>query len=604
MTRRYLMCPPTYFAVDYAINPWMDPSTPVDVDLANAQWSTLARTYRRLGHTVELIEPIPGLPDMVFAANGATVIDGSVLGSQFRYPERTEEGPAYLNWFARNGFVTQEAKSTNEGEGDLLLTERFLLAGTGFRTDLDAHSQAQELFGRPVITLQLVDPRFYHLDTALTVLGGPAGVAYLPEAFSAGSQKVLRQLFPDAVIAAEEDAAVLGLNAVSDGHHVVMPVQARGLAAHLRNRGYEPVGVDLCELRKAGAVAEAEHWTARNYHPLPVVIADAEGAWVTDVDGRRYLDCLAGYSALNFGHRHPALVGAARDQLDRLTLTSRAFLHDQFGPFCRELAQLCETDLTLPMNTGPEARNDFGPYTPGFRIVPYGDLEAMAEAIDDTTVAVLIEPIQGEAGVLVPPPGYLAGLRALCTARNVLLVCDEIQSGLGRTGETFACRHEGVVPDLYLLGKALGGGVVPVSAVVGRRDVLGVFRPGEHGSTFGGNPLACAVGRAVIALLRTGEYQERARTLGAVLHERLAGLVGRGVTAVRGRGLWAGVDIDPALMTGREASQRLMALGVLAKDTHGSTIRLAPPLVITEDEVHWAVDRLAAVVSGAVASPR
>ncbi len=406
------------------------------------------------------------------------------------------------------------------------------------------------------------------------------------------------------------------------------------------------------ELRTADAVAEAERWTARNYHPLPVVVADAEGAWVTDVDGRRYLDCLAGYSALNFGHRHPALVGAARDQLDRLTLTSRAFLHDQFGPFCRELAQLCETDLTLPMNTGaeavetaikvsrawgyrvkgvppgqativvaadnfhgrtttiisfstdPDARNDFGPYTPGFRIVPYGDLEAMAEAIDDTTVAVLIEPIQGEAGVLVPPPGYLAGLRALCTARNVLLVCDEIQSGLGRTGETFACRHEGVVPDLYLLGKALGGGVVPVSAVVGRRDVLGVFRPGEHGSTFGGNPLACAVGRAVIALLRTGEYQERARTLGAVLHERLAGLVGRGVTAVRGRGLWAGVDIDPALMTGREASQRLMALGVLAKDTHGSTIRLAPPLVITEDEVHWAVDRLAAVVSGAVASPR
>src|SRR6266704_662030 len=385
------------------------------------------------------------------------------------------------------------------------------------------------------------------------------------------------------------------------------------------------------DLRTADAVLEAEHWTAHNYHPLPVVIADAEGAWVTDVDGKRYLDCLAGYSALNFGHRHPALVGAARAQLDRLTLTSRAFLHDQFGPFCRE--------LTLPMNTGaeavesaikvarawgyrvkgvpqgqativvaadnfhgrtttiisfstdPDARNDFGPYTPGFRIVPYGDLEAMAAAVDDTTVAVLIEPIQGEAGVLVPPDGYLAGLRTLCTGRNMLLVCDEIQSGLGRTGETFACRHEGVVPDLYLLGKALGGGVVPVSAVVGRRDVLGVLRPGEHGSTFGGNPLACAVGRAVIALLNTGEYQERARTLGTVLHERLGGLVGHGVTAVRGRGLWAGVDIEPALMTGREASKRLMARGVLAKDTHGSTIRLAPPLVLTEDEVHWAVDQ-------------
>jgi ornithine--oxo-acid transaminase len=393
------------------------------------------------------------------------------------------------------------------------------------------------------------------------------------------------------------------------------------------------------------AVEEAERWTAHNYHPLPVVIADAEGAWVTDVDGKRYLDCLAGYSALNFGHRHPALVAAAREQLDRVTLTSRAFLHDQFGPFCRELAELCDAEMVLPMNTGaeavetavkvsrawgyrvkgvpdgqativvaadnfhgrtttiisfstdPDARADFGPYTPGFRIVPYGDLDAMAAAIDETTVAVLLEPIQGEAGVLVPPDGYLAGVRRLCTAHNVLFVADEIQSGLGRTGDTFAVRHEGVVPDLYVLGKALGGGVVPVSAVVGRREVLGVLRPGEHGSTFGGNPLACAVGRAVIGLLRTGEYQDRAKRLGGRLHERLEGLVGAGVIEVRGRGLWAGVDIDPARMTGRQASEWLMARGVLAKDTHGSTIRLAPPLVVTEDEVDWAVDQLAAVLA-------
>jgi ornithine--oxo-acid transaminase len=399
--------------------------------------------------------------------------------------------------------------------------------------------------------------------------------------------------------------------------------------------------------RTADAVAEAERWTAHNYHPLPVVIADAEGAWVTDVDGNRYLDCLAGYSALNFGHRHPMLIEAARAQLDHVTLTSRAFLHDQFGPFCRELAELCGSDLVLPMNTGaeavetaikvsrawgyrvkgvpdgqatiivaadnfhgrtttiisfstdPDARADFGPYTPGFRVVPYGDLAAIAEAMDDTTVAVLIEPIQGEAGVLVPPDGYLSGVRSLCTERSVLLVADEIQSGLGRTGDTFACQHEGVVPDLYVLGKALGGGVVPVSAVVGRRAVLGVLRPGEHGSTFGGNPLACAVGRAVIALLATGEHQERGRRLGALLHERLGALVGHGVTAVRGRGLWAGIDIDPALMTGRQASERLMARGVLAKDTHGSTIRLAPPLVITTDEIHWLVDQLAAVISTA-----
>jgi ornithine--oxo-acid transaminase len=391
-------------------------------------------------------------------------------------------------------------------------------------------------------------------------------------------------------------------------------------------------------------VDEAERYTAHNYHPLPVVVAEAEGAWVTDVDGRRYLDCLAGYSALNFGHRHPAIIAAAREQLDRVTLTSRAFLHDRFGPFCRDLARLCRTDLTLPMNSGaeavetaikvarkwgyrvkgvpdgtativvaennfhgrtttivsfstdPEARADYGPYTPGFRVVPYGDADALAAAVDESTVAVLLEPIQGEAGVLVPPPGYLPAVRQLCTDRDVLFIADEIQSGLGRTADTFACDHEGVVPDLYLLGKALGGGVVPVSAVVGRREVLGVLRPGEHGSTFGGNPLACAVGLAVVGLLETGEFQRRARDLGAVLHERLGALVGHGVTAVRGRGLWAGIDIDEGLMTGREACTRLATRGVLAKDTHGSTIRLAPPLVVTEDEVGYAVDRLAEVL--------
>jgi ornithine--oxo-acid transaminase len=393
------------------------------------------------------------------------------------------------------------------------------------------------------------------------------------------------------------------------------------------------------------AIDEAERWTAHNYHPLPVVIADADGAWMTDVDGRRYLDCLAGYSALNFGHRHPALVDAARKQLEKVTLTSRAFLHDQFAPFCRDLAELCGMQMVLPMNTGaeavetaikvsrkwgykvkgvpdgqasivvaadnfhgrtttivsfstdPDARADFGPYTPGFRIVPFGDLDAMRAAIDETTVAVLIEPIQGEAGVLVPPVGYLAGVRELCTQTNVLFLADEIQSGLGRTGETFACDYENVKPDMYILGKALGGGVVPVSAVVSTSEILGVLRPGEHGSTFGGNPLACAVGIAVCDLLGTGEYQERAKELGAVLHGRLRGLIGGGVTEVRGRGLWAGVDIDPALMTGRQACERLMAAGVLAKDTHGSTIRLAPPLVVTEQEIHFAVDALAGVVT-------
>lgn len=400
------------------------------------------------------------------------------------------------------------------------------------------------------------------------------------------------------------------------------------------------------ELRTPGAVRDAQRWTAHNYHPLPVVIASAEGAWLTDVDGRRYLDCLAGYSALNFGHRHPKLVEAAHAQLDRLTLTSRAFIHDQFADFCRELAQLCGKDLVLPMNTGAEAvetgikvarkwgyqvkevtpgqanivvaegnfhgrtttivsfstdeeaRADYGPYTPGFRIVPYGDLDALTAAIDGDTVAVLLEPIQGEQGVIVPPAGYLPGVRRVCTTRNVLLLADEIQSGLGRTGTTFACEHEDVVPDMYLLGKALGGGIVPVSAVAADAEVLGVLKPGEHGSTFGGNPLACAVGTEVVRLLATGEFQRRSAEVGARLHGGLQALVGKGLLAVRGRGLWAGLDIDPALMTGREASERLMTRGVLAKDTHGSTIRLAPPLVITEEEIDYALAQLAAVLTG------
>ncbi|MGD9483403.1 ornithine--oxo-acid transaminase [Streptomyces sp. TRM70308] len=396
----------------------------------------------------------------------------------------------------------------------------------------------------------------------------------------------------------------------------------------------------------ADLIATADAHSAHNYHPLPVVVSSGEGAWVTDVEGRRYLDLLAGYSALNFGHGNPRLLAAARAQLDRLTLTSRAFHHDRFADFCAQLAEVCGMEAVLPMNTGaeaietavktarkwgyrvkgvpdgqakivvaadnfhgrtttivsfssdPEARADFGPYTPGFEIVPYGDLAALEAAVDEHTVAVLLEPIQGEAGVLVPPPGYLPGVRELTRARNVLFVADEIQSGLGRTGRTFACEHEGVVPDVYVLGKALGGGIVPVSAVVSSREVLGVFRPGEHGSTFGGNPLGCAVALEVLAMLRTGEFQQRATELGEHLHRELAPLVADGrIGAVRGRGLWAGVDVDPAFGTGRELSERLMAEGVLVKDTHGSTIRIAPPLVISKDDLDWALARLRDVLT-------
>jgi ornithine--oxo-acid transaminase len=257
------------------------------------------------------------------------------------------------------------------------------------------------------------------------------------------------------------------------------------------------------------------------------------------------------------------------------------------------------TTTIVSFSTDPDARDDFGPYTPGFRIVPYGDLAALTEAIDENTVAVLLEPIQGEAGVLVPPTGYFAGVRTVCTERNVLLMADEIQSGLGRTGRTFAIEHEAVVPDVYILGKALGGGIVPVSAVAADRPVLGVLRPGEHGSTFGGNPLACAVGAEVVRLLATGDFQKRSAVLGERLHAGLTALIGRGVVAVRGRGLWAGVDIDPALMTGRQACERLAERGVLAKDTHGSTIRLAPPLVVTEAELDQAIAAFAAVLAAA-----
>ena len=398
-------------------------------------------------------------------------------------------------------------------------------------------------------------------------------------------------------------------------------------------------------MRTADEYLDAEHdHVAHNYHPLSVVVASGEGAWVTDVAGRKYLDCLAAYSAVNFGHGHPELVKAAKDQLDRITLTSRAFHNDKLGPFATALAKLARKEMVLPMNTGAEAvesavkvarawgyrvkgveagkakiivadgnfhgrtttiisfsndeqaRADFGPFTPGFVSVPYGDAAALEAAIDENTVAVLIEPIQGEAGIVVPPADYLPAVRRITTEHNVLFIADEIQSGLGRTGSTFACDLVDVVPDLYLLGKALGGGIVPLSAVVGNADILGVLRPGEHGSTFGGNPLATAVGLAVIGLLESGEPQRRAAALGERLRIRLESLIGRGVTEVRGAGLWAGVDIDPALATGRQVCELLAERGLLVKDTHGSTIRFAPPIVVSEHDLDWAVEQLEGVL--------
>jgi ornithine--oxo-acid transaminase len=382
---------------------------------------------------------------------------------------------------------------------------------------------------------------------------------------------------------------------------------------------------------------------AHNYHPLPVVLSHGEGVWVHDIDGRRYFDALSAYSALNFGHRHPRLVAAATEQLGRLTLTSRAFHNDQLGPFCAELAEFCGQDRVLPMNTGaeavetalklarrwgydrkgvaagqaeiivcagnfhgrtttivgfsddPSARDGFGPYGPGFVTVPYGDAGALRAAVTERTVAFLVEPVQGEAGVVVPPDGYLAAVRAICDDAGILLVADEVQSGLGRSGRRFACDHEGVRPDLYVLGKALGGGIVPLSAVVGADEVIGVLRPGEHGSTFGGNPLACAVGREVLRLLADDSLVAASAALGerAAARLRAAGLPA--VRAVRQRGLWLGIDIPG---DARGVTERLMERGVLAKDTHETTVRLAPPLTVTPQELDWALDRLEATLAG------
>ncbi|WP_396667123.1 ornithine--oxo-acid transaminase [Microbacterium sp. R86528] len=390
----------------------------------------------------------------------------------------------------------------------------------------------------------------------------------------------------------------------------------------------------------------AETHLANNYNPLEVVVSRGEGSWVTDIEGKRYLDLLSAYSALNFGHGHPAILAVAQEQLNRLTLTSRAFHNDKLGIFAQALAALCGKDLVLPMNTGAEAvesgikvarawgyrvkgiaadaativvahgnfhgrtttivgfsddasaRDDFGPFAPGFVQVPFADAAAIEAAIDDNTAAVLIEPIQGEAGVIIPPEGYLRAVREICTRRGVLMIADEIQAGLGRVGTTFACDREQVVPDMYLLGKALGGGIVPLSAVVANRDVLGVIQPGQHGSTFGGNPLAAAVGLRVVEMLESGEFQTRAAALGEHLEAGLNALIGQGVTDVRVAGLWAGIDIDPALGTGREIAEKMLARGVLVKDTHGQTIRIAPPLVIRATEIDWAIEQLRVVLAG------
>jgi ornithine--oxo-acid transaminase len=385
-------------------------------------------------------------------------------------------------------------------------------------------------------------------------------------------------------------------------------------------------------------------YSAHNYAPLPVVLARGEGAHLWDTAGRRYIDMMSAYSAASHGHAHPRILAALGTQAQRLAVPSRAYFNDRLGPFLAELCGLTGLDAALPMNTGAEAvetaikaarrwgyrvkgiprdraeiivadgnfhgrtttvisfsteadyRDGFGPFTPGFRSVAFGDLAALERAIGRNTAAVLVEPIQGEAGIIVPPAGWLAGLRRLCDAHRVLLILDEVQSGLGRTGAWFAHQHEGIRPDGLILGKALGGGVLPVSAFVACREVMDVFTPGSHGSTFGGNALAAAVGLEALHVIRDEGLVEKSVLLGAHMMERLRALKHPALHEVRGRGLWAGAEIDPEVASARDICERLLTRGILSKETHHTVIRLAPPLVIARDDLDWALDRFVDVL--------
>lgn len=385
-------------------------------------------------------------------------------------------------------------------------------------------------------------------------------------------------------------------------------------------------------------------YTAHGYHPIPVVIQRAEGAWVWDVGGKKYLDCLSAYSAVNQGHRHPAIMAAMYAQAEKLTLTSRAFHNDRLGAFMKKLSELARMEMALPMNTGaeavetaikiarkygyekrgieknkaeiiacrdnfhgrtttivgfstdPDANTGFGPYGSGFTCIEYDDPEALEKAITKNTVAFLVEPIQGEAGVKVPREGYLRAVRDICTKRGILLILDEIQTGFCRTGKMFAWMYEDARPDILAVGKALSGGVYPISAAISSEEIMSVITPGTHGSTYGGNPLACAIGTAALDVLVDEKLDERAETLGKRFRKGLLGITTDKLVDIRGKGLLNAIELKVEAGTAREHCERLMELGVLAKDTHGQTIRFAPPLVVTEKEIDWLVERIAHIL--------
>ncbi len=673
-THTLLMCPPKLYDVHYVINPWMRGNLgKSDRERAMRQWHRLHDVLCGLARVV-LIEPVAGSPDMVFTANAGLARDGVVALSSFFYRERQDEEPAFRRWFEEAGYrVVDVARATPfEGEGDALFSAdgTRLWVGFGTRTSLESHAALRGLWDAEVCSLRLVDERFYHLDTCFAPLSD-GSVMYFPEAFDAASLAMIEEFYaPEQRIAVSEaDALRFACNAVNLDRTIVLNCISDELAMTLRERGFDVVQVELDEFLKAGGAAKClvmkltpelhsaqsesgfsaedliaieDLHGAHNYHPLDVVIERASGAWVWDVEGRRYLDCLAAYSAVNQGHCHPAILRAMVEQAQKVTLTSRAFRNEQLPLLLRDLHELTGYAMALPMNSGAEAvetalkaarkwgevvkgvardrteiivcannfhgrtiaivgfstdaqyRAGFGPFPAGFRNVPFGDIDALRAAITPETCAFLVEPIQGEAGVVIPPEGYLREAARLCREHNVLLIVDEIQSGLGRTGKLFAYQHDEITPDVVIVGKALSGGFYPVSAVLSSREVLGVFRPGDHGSTFGGNPLACAVARAALRVIVEERLAERSAELGAYALARLKQMRSRHVVSVRGKGLWLAIELNTAA---RPFCEALRDRGVLCKETHETVIRIAPPLVIGGEDLDWGLEQVQVVLA-------
>ena len=679
-----LMCPPSLYEVKYVINPWMqgnlgNSSRP----LAVRQWKELYAVVSRLARVL-LIDPVPGSPDMVFTANAGLAHEGTVAISSFYHRERQGEEPYFHRWFAEAGYrvVDLPRETPFEGEGDALFSceGSRLWVGYGPRTSKSSHAALRVLWNVEVVSLHLVDPRFYHLDTCFAPLEDET-LLYFPAAFDAASLAEIEAFYaPERRIAVSEaDALRFACNAVNIGRTIVLNCISEELEVKLRGRGFDVIQVELDEFLKAGGAAKClvmklslelhpismidtddgeiggalkpetaqdfmvleDQYGAHNYHPLDVVIHEAKGSWVTDVEGRRYLDFLAAYSAVNQGHCHPAILNAMLEQAQKVTLTSRAFRNDQLPLLLRDLHALTGFDMALPMNSGAEAvetalkvvrkwgetvkgiahdraeiivcknnfhgrtisivgfstepqyRSGFGPFPAGFKHVPFGDADALRRSITPETCAFLVEPIQGEAGIILPPHGYLREVAQLCKENNVLLIVDEIQSGLGRTGKLFAYMHEEINPDVVIIGKALSGGFYPISAVLSSRSILGVLRPGDHGSTFGGNPLACAIARAAINVVVEENLAERSAALGIHALTRLRQMRSPHLIEVRGRGLWLAIELNtPA----RPFCEALWERGVLAKETHDNVIRIAPPLTISRDDLDWGLDQIERVL--------